>query len=196
GATPRGLLSRGRRSVRRPAIPLRFLSLRGECQQQSPPFSAEVWQICHRQNWPSRLEYRVSRRGRGDEKANGDRVFCHFIDGRAVLRRRLAADGTAALSIGPSNGRRLDGHQFWRQRRLRLGTGLINYPLWRWNDKYCLGELIHSSAGTADNGNRGFRRDGARWYGPVQLKQSARRHCWRSNRLQLASRNGCLRSRA
>jgi hypothetical protein len=36
----------------RTAIPLPFLSLRGACQQQSPPFSAEVWQICHRQNWP------------------------------------------------------------------------------------------------------------------------------------------------
>src|SRR5262249_38024862 len=48
------------------------------------------------------LECKVSFRGRGDEKANGDRVFCHFIDGRDVLRRRLAADGTAVLPFGPS----------------------------------------------------------------------------------------------
>src|SRR5262245_57487181 len=33
------------------------------------------------------LECQVSPRGRGDEEANGDRVFCHFIDGRGVLRR-------------------------------------------------------------------------------------------------------------
>ena len=84
----------------------------------------------------SRLEYKVSRRGRGDEKASGDRVFYHFVDGRGVLRRRLAGDGTATLPFGPSHGRRLDGHQFWSQCRLRLGTGLIKYPFYRWIDKY------------------------------------------------------------
>src|SRR2546430_15568879 len=108
-----------------------------------------------------RLEYRVSRRGRGDEKANGDRVFCHFIDGRGVLRRRLAADGTTALSIGPSHGRRLDGHLFWSQRRLRLGAGLIKYRFWHWNDKYFF-DRIHSSGGSADIGTLWPRRDGAR----------------------------------
>src|SRR6266436_9092827 len=35
------------------------------------------------------------------KKANGDRVFCHFIDGRGVLRRRLAGDRNATLSIRP-----------------------------------------------------------------------------------------------
>ena len=157
------------------------------------PFSAEVLQICHRQHCP-RLEWKVSRGGRGDEKANGDRVFCHFIDGRGVLRRRLAADGTAALSIGPSHGRRMDRHLFWSQCRLRLGTGLIKYRFWRWSDKYPFGERIGNS-GRCDDATWP-RRVGARWYGPVQLKQSARRHCWRSSRFQLASRNGRLRSRA
>src|SRR6516162_5418855 len=77
---------------------------------------------------------------------------------------------------------------------LRLGAGLIKYQSWRWSDKYSWGGRI---------GNSGWRDDatwprrvGARWYEPVELKQSARRHCWRSNRLQLASRNGRLRSRA
>src|SRR6516162_7681234 len=124
------------------------------------------------------------------------RMVIAFFATSLTAGASLAADGTAALSIGPSHGRRLDGHQFWSQRRLRLGTGLIKYRFWRWNDKYCFAELIHSSAGTADNGTIWPRRDGTRWYGPVQLKQSARRHCWRSNRLQLASRNGRLRSRA
>ena len=160
-----------------------------EFRSSGAPFSAEVWQICHRQNGPPRLEYRVSRRGRGDEKANGDRVFCHFIDGRGVLRRRLAADGTAALSIGPSHGRRLDGHQFWSQRRLRLGTGLIKYRFWRWIGKYRF-----ANSGRRDDAIW-TRCDGARWYGPARLKQSARRYCRRSNRFQLASRNGRLRSR-
>jgi len=121
--------------------------------------------------------------------------FCHFMDGRGVLRRRLAVDGTAALSIGPSHGRRLDGHQFWSQRRLRLGTGSSNTVFGGGTQNASLGGFIVQQ-GTADNGNRGFRRDGARWYEPVQLKQSARRHCWRSSGFQLASRNGRLRSRA
>src|SRR6516164_2607847 len=127
------------------------------------------------------LECKVSFRGRGDEKASGDRVFCHFIDGRGVLRRRLAADGTAALSIGPSHRGRMDGHLFWSQCRLRLGAGLINYRFWRRID------------GRHDDATWP-RHDGARYYGPPRLKQSARRHCGRSNRFQLASRNGCLRS--
>src|SRR5262249_12113609 len=122
-----------------------------------------------------RLEYRVSRRGRGDEKASGDRVFCHFIDGRGVLRRRLSADGTAALSIGPSHGRRLDGHLFWRQRRLRLGAGLIKYRFCRCSDKYPFAERIGNS-GRRDDATW-HRRDRARWYEPVEFKQSARRHC-------------------
>src|SRR5262249_8712402 len=77
------------------------------------------------------LECKVSFRGRGDEKASGDRVFCHFIDGRSVLRRRLAGDGTAALPFGPfgpSHARRMDRHLFWSQRRLRLGIGLHQIP--------------------------------------------------------------------
>src|SRR6266446_7984096 len=115
-----------------------------------------------------------------------------IFDGRGVLRRRLAADGTTALSIGPSHGRRLDGHLFWSQRRLRLGAGLIKYRFWRWSDKYPFGERIGNS-GRCDDATWP-RRVGARWYGPVQLKQSARRHCWRSSRFQLASRNGRLRS--
>src|SRR5262249_18593851 len=134
-------------------------------------------------------------RGRGDEKASGDRVFCHFIDGRDVLRRRLAADGTAGLPFGPSHARQLDGHLFWSQRRLRLGAGLIKYRFWRWSDKYPFGGERIGNSGRRDDATWP-RRDGARWYGPGQLKQSARRHCWRSNRLQLASRNGRLRSRA
>src|SRR5215831_16055734 len=118
------------------------------------------------------------------------RVFCHFIDGRDVLRRRLAADGTAVLPFGPSHARRMDRHLFWSQRRLWLGIGLINYRFWRWIDE-------RRAPSTARHDDATWpRRDGARWYGPVQLKQSARRHCWRSNRFQLASRNGRLRSRA
>src|SRR5262245_21518793 len=68
----------------------------------------------------SRCRGKVSLRGRGDEKANGDRVFCHFIDGRDVLRRRLAGGGTAGLPFGPSHARRMDRDLFWSQRRLRL----------------------------------------------------------------------------
>src|SRR5262249_52819582 len=110
----------------------------------------------------ARLEYRVSRRGRGDEKANGDRVFCHFIDGRDVLRRRLAGDGTAALPFGPfgpSHARRMDRHLFWSQRRLRLGAGLVKYRFCRCTDKYLF------AAGTGgDRANANFgRRDDARW---------------------------------
>jgi len=135
------------------------------------------------------LECKVSFRGRGDEKASGDRVFCHFIDGRDVVRRRLAA-GTAALPFGPSHARRMDRHLFWSQRRLWLGIGLIKYRFWRWIDE-------RRAPSTARHDDATWpRRDGARWYGPFQLKQSARRHCWRSNRFQLASRNGRLRSRA
>jgi hypothetical protein len=48
-----------RSSARRPAAPI-WNQLTGVLssvwtltpRQQSPPFSAEVWQICHRQNWP------------------------------------------------------------------------------------------------------------------------------------------------
>src|SRR5215470_14628239 len=69
------------------------------------------------------------------------------------------------------------------QRRLRLGAGLINYRFWRRIDG-------------RDDDATWTRRDGARYYRPARLKQSARRHCWRSNRFQLASRNGRLRSRA
>src|SRR5262249_37693728 len=133
--------------------------------------------------------------GRGDEKASGDRVFCHFIDGRSVLRRRLAADGTATLPFGPCHARQLDGHLFWSQRRLRLGAGLIKYRFWWWSGKYPFGGDRIGNSGRRDDGTWP-RRDGARWYEPGQLKHSARRHCWRSNRLQLASRNGRLRSRA
>src|SRR5262249_52160881 len=68
-----------------------------------------------------------------------DRVFCHFIDGRSVLRRRLAADGTATLPFGPCHARQLDGHLFWSQRRLRLGAGLIKYRFWWWSGKYPFG---------------------------------------------------------
>src|SRR5262249_23685324 len=96
---------------------------------------------------------------------------------RMVIAFFAAAGGTAALSIGPSHGRRMDGHLFWSQRRLRLGAGLINYRFWRWID------------GRHDDATW-TRRDGARYYGPARLKQSARRHCWRSSRFQLASRNG------
>jgi hypothetical protein len=127
--------------------------------------------------------------GACDEKANGDRIFCHFIDGRGVLRRRLAADGTAALSIGPSHGRRMDGHLFWSQCRLRLGTGLIKYRFWRWSGKYRF-----ANSGRRDDAIW-TRCDRARRYEPAGLKQSARRHCWRSSGFQLASRNGRLRSR-
>src|SRR5262249_23885278 len=40
------------------------------------------------------------------------------------------------------------------------------------------------------------RHDRARCFRPSELKPSARRHCWRSNRFQLASRKGRLWSRA
>src|SRR5262249_4552695 len=132
------------------------------------------------------LECKISLRGRGDEKASGDRVFCHFIDGRNVLRRRLAGDGTAAVPFGPfgpSHARRVDRHLFWSQRRLRLGIGLIKYRFWRRID------------GRHDDATWP-RRDRARCFGPSELKPSARWHCWRSNRFQLASRKGRLRSRA
>src|SRR5262249_1361959 len=118
-------------------------------QFQSPAFPPR----CGKSELTLHLECKVSFRGRGDEKANGDRVFCHFIDGRDVLRRRLAADGTAALSIGPSHARRMDRHLFWSQRRLWLGIGLIKYRFCRWSDKYSFGERI---------GNSG-RRDDATW---------------------------------
>src|SRR5262249_57671401 len=108
---------------------------------------------------------------------------------------RLAGDRDATLSIRAPNGRRMDGHLFWSQRRLRLGAGLIKYRFWRWSDKYPFGGDRIGNSGRRDDATWP-RRDGARWYEPVQLKQSARRHCWRSNRLQLASRNGRLRSRA
>src|SRR5215471_21643589 len=121
------------------------------------------------------------------------RMVIAFFATSLTAGASFAAYGTAALSIGPSHGRRMDGHLFWSQRRLRLGTGLIKYPFWRWSDKYPFGGERIGNSGRRDDATW-LRRVGARWYGPVRLKQSARRHCWRSNRLELASRNGRLRS--
>src|SRR5215831_8341410 len=164
----------------------RLTNLGGELASFGPPlFRRGVANLSPSELTPH-LECKVSFRGRGDEKASGDRVFCHFIDGRSVLRRRLAGDGTAALPFGPfgpSHARRMDRHLFWSQRRLRLGIGLIKYRFWRRID------------GRRDDATWP-RRDRSRCFGPSELKPSARRHCWRSNRVQLASRKGRLRSRA
>ena len=98
--------------------------------------------------------------------------FATSLTARSVLRRRLAADGTAGLPFGPCHARQLDGHLFWSQRRLRLGIGLIKYRFWRWSDKYPFGGDRIGNSGRRDDATWP-RRDGARWYGPVQLKQSA-----------------------
>src|SRR5215472_16832859 len=186
---------------------VRPMCLQGEMAAGTAPRNRHTWRRCSL--LPSRrqpygcVEKSLPRlTNLGGELASfgppffpGDRVFCHFIDGRGVLRRRLAADGTAGLPFGPCHARRMDRHLFWSQRRLRLGIGLIKYRFWRWSDKYPFGGERIGNSGRRDDATWP-RRDGARWYGPGQLKQSARRHCWRSNRLQLASRKGRLRSRA
>src|SRR5262249_10654714 len=101
---------------------------------------AEAYEFRRPSELTLHLECKISFRGRGDEKASGDRVFCHFIDGRSVLRRRLAADGTAGLPFGPCHARRMDRHLFWSQRRLRLGAGLIKYRFCRCTEPYpCAG---------------------------------------------------------
>src|SRR5262249_28488289 len=59
------------------------------------------------------------------------RVVIAFFATSLTAGASFAADGTATLSIGASHGRRMDGHLFWSQCRLRLGAGLINYRFWR-----------------------------------------------------------------
>src|SRR5262249_3763408 len=135
----------------------RLTNLGGELASFGPPLFRRGVANLSPSELTLHLECKISFRGRGDEKASGDRVFCHFIDGRSVLRRRLAADGTAGLPFGPCHARQLDGHLFWSQRRLRLGAGLIKYRFCRCTDN-------HQFAGTTAPNHRATnsgRRDDA-----------------------------------